>query len=158
MGANSTDSDRQRPARKSYSPAPSLGHSGVRYTQEAAIQCAMLSVVSSAGAAIEVTTSVRRLQVAFLPFARRWPRMSGLTVRECVLPTLSGHSTHRRFTGRYLSGAVALLHPTGLKFFFEVTLHQPELMARMRVSPSRDGGFTQHRWTATGRRTKPLAR
>ena len=42
---------------------------------------------SSAEAVGEVTKSVRRLQVTFLPFARRWPRMSGLTVSECVLPT-----------------------------------------------------------------------
>src|SRR5471032_2731723 len=47
---------------------------------------------SSAFAVIQVMTSVRRLRVAFLPFADRWPRMSGLTVSECLLPTQSGHS------------------------------------------------------------------
>jgi hypothetical protein len=46
----------------------------------------------SAEAIVEVTKSVRRLQVTFLPFAHRWPRMSGLTVSECVLPTHKGQS------------------------------------------------------------------
>jgi len=41
----------------------------------------------SAFAVIQVMTSVRRLRVAFLPFADRWPRMSGLTVSECLLST-----------------------------------------------------------------------
>ena len=47
--------------------------------------CAYCSVFAD----VEMTTSVRLLQVAYLTFAHRWPRMSGLTVSECVLPTLS---------------------------------------------------------------------
>lgn len=50
----------------------------------------------SAFAVIQVMTSVRRLRVAFLPFADRWPRMSGLTVSECLLPTRFGHPTLSR--------------------------------------------------------------
>ena len=40
----------------------------------------------SAFADMEVATSVGRLQVTFLPFAHRYPRTSGLTVSEFVLP------------------------------------------------------------------------
>jgi hypothetical protein len=56
---------------KRHSRAPLLGRSYVGSTQQAAIQFAMVNVASSAFADIQATTSARRLQVAFLPFAHR---------------------------------------------------------------------------------------
>jgi hypothetical protein len=46
---------------KRHSPAPSLGHSGVGSTQEAAIQFAMSNVALSAVAGIQASTLVRQL-------------------------------------------------------------------------------------------------
>jgi hypothetical protein len=53
-----------------HSPVPALGHWDVASTQEAAIRSVMPPLF---------TAFLRRVQVAFLPFTRRWPRMSGLT-------------------------------------------------------------------------------
>jgi len=64
-------------------------------------ESAALTDRSSAFADIEVTKSVRRLQVTFLPFAHRWPRMSGLTVSECVLPTHFCRSDQRYRRDRF---------------------------------------------------------
>ena len=97
-----------------------------------------------------------RTQDVYLHIVREFARFLGRSPDTATVEDLRRYQLYLVDHG---TSAVSLNHAiTGLKFFFEVTLHQPELMARMRVSPSRDGGFTQHRWTATGRRTKPLAR
>lgn len=60
----------------------------------------------SAIADIEVRRWVGRLQVAFLPFAHRCPRMSSLTVGECVLPTLCGRWSLPNMSGGFRSPPV----------------------------------------------------
>jgi len=88
----------RRSARKRPSSPRLFGQSRDRFTLLPAVPLPMIYVASSAEAVVEVTKSVRPLQVTFLPFAHRWPRMSGLTVSECVLPTQLGR------LDRYASG------------------------------------------------------
>ena len=57
----------EQPAMCCHSPAPSLGHSGVGSTQEAAIQFATLDVASSAFSAVPASPLLRQLQVIFRP-------------------------------------------------------------------------------------------
>lgn len=84
--------NRHKPAINGRSTSDSAGHSKVRFTQLRDVPPTILFVASSAIAVIRVSALVRRLRIAFLPFACRRMRMTGLTTSGCVLATRSGRT------------------------------------------------------------------
>jgi hypothetical protein len=77
---------------KRHSPAPSLGHSGVGSTQEAAIQFATLNVASSAIPAVGATIRQRQLWSALLTSSIRSGRTAGFCASGGQKTTHLSHS------------------------------------------------------------------